>query len=150
MNPAEENVAERIAEITDGRGVDTAIEAVGLPAPWQTCADNVKEGGNIAVVGVHGKPVEFPLQQMWIKNLKITTGLVNANTTGMLLKAVQKHRPAHQVTVGARFAMLVSPPRADGSMWWVSQWSQRRRSPRPFQGGTLLTSERGRTEVNVV
>lgn len=87
VNPAEDNVNERIAKITDGRGVDTAIEAVGLPATWQTCAENVNEGGNIAVVGVHGKPVKFPLQQMWIKNLKITPGLVNA--TGMLLKAVQ-------------------------------------------------------------
>lgn len=78
-----------VAEITGGRGVDTAIEAVGLPATWKTCADNVKEGGNIAVVGVHGKPVKFQLQDMWIKNLTVTTGLVNANTTGMLIKAVQ-------------------------------------------------------------
>lgn len=49
----------------------------------------MKEGGNIAVVGVHGKPVEFQLQDMWVKNLTVTTGLVNANTTGMLMKAVQ-------------------------------------------------------------
>lgn len=89
LNPASEDVNARVAEITEGRGVDTAIEAVGLPATWKTCADNVKEGGNIAVVGVHGKPVEFQLQEMWIKNLTVTTGLVNANTTGMLLKAVQ-------------------------------------------------------------
>lgn len=92
MNPAEENVAERIAEITDGRGVDTAIEAVGLPATWQTCADSVKEGGNVAVVGVHGKPVEFPLQQMWFKNLKITTGLVN----GFMPRTVNAHRNGAQ------------------------------------------------------
>lgn len=51
--------------------------------------DDVKEGGNIAVVGVHGKPVEFQLKDMWVKNLTVTTGLVNANTTGMLMKAVQ-------------------------------------------------------------
>lgn len=89
LNPASDDVNARVGDITEGRGVDTAIEAVGLPATWKTCADNVKEGGNIAVVGVHGKPVEFPLQEMWIKNLTVTTGLVNANTTGMLLKAVQ-------------------------------------------------------------
>lgn len=51
--------------------------------------DDVKEGGNIAVVGVHGKPVEFQLQDMWTKNLTVTTGPFNANTTGMLMKAVQ-------------------------------------------------------------
>lgn len=89
VNPANDDVSARVAEITDGRGVDTAIEAVGLPATWKTCAANVKEGGNIAVVGVHGKPVEFQLQDMWIKNLTVTTGLVNANTTGVLIKAVQ-------------------------------------------------------------
>lgn len=89
LNPASDDINARVGDITEGRGVDTAIEAVGLPATWKTCADNVKEGGNTAVVGVHGKPVEFPLQEMWIKNLTVTTGLVNANTTGMLLKAVQ-------------------------------------------------------------
>lgn len=89
VNPAREDLAAVIAEVTGGRGVDTAIEAVGLPATWDMCAAAVKEGGNIAVVGVHGKPVEMQLQSMWIKNLTITTGLVNANTTGMLMKAVQ-------------------------------------------------------------
>ncbi|WIM68966.1 zinc-dependent alcohol dehydrogenase family protein [Corynebacterium breve] len=94
VNPSKDDVDAIVADITDGRGVDTAIEAVGLPATWKTCSDNIKEGGNIAVVGVHGKPVDFELQSMWIKNLKITTGLVNANTTGMLMKAVQNsHLP---------------------------------------------------------
>ncbi|MGV0375639.1 zinc-dependent alcohol dehydrogenase family protein [Corynebacterium hadale] len=89
VNPAKEDVAAHVASITGGYGVDIAIEAVGLPATWATCAENVKEGGHIAVVGVHGKPVDFELQKMWIKNLTVTTGLVNTNTTGMLLKAVQ-------------------------------------------------------------
>lgn len=89
VNPANVDVSARVAEITGGRGVGTAIEAVGLPATWKTCAANVKEGGNIAVVDVHGKPVEFQLQDMWTKHLTVTTGLVNANTTGMLMKAVQ-------------------------------------------------------------
>lgn len=89
VNPAKEDLQAVIAEITAGRGVDTAIEAVGLPATWDMCAASVKEGGNVAVVGVHGKPVEMELQKLWIRNLTITTGLVSANTTGMLLKAVQ-------------------------------------------------------------
>lgn len=90
VNPANVDVSARVAEITGGRGVDTAIEAVGLPVTWKTCAADVKEGDNIAVVGVHGKPVKFQLQDMWIKNLTVTTGLVNANTTGVLMIAVQK------------------------------------------------------------
>ncbi|QPK83854.1 zinc-dependent alcohol dehydrogenase family protein [Corynebacterium qintianiae] len=89
VNPGKDDVKALVDEVTGGRGVDTAIEAVGLPATWELCAENVKEGGNVAVVGVHGKPVNFELNKLWIKNVTITTGLVNANTTGMLLKAVQ-------------------------------------------------------------
>ena len=89
INPAKEDLGKFVNQVTDGRGVDTAIEAVGLPATWELCAAHVKEGGNIAVVGVHGKPVEFELQKLWIRNLTITTGLVSASTTGTLLKAVQ-------------------------------------------------------------
>ena len=50
------------------------------------CQNIVKEGGHLANVGVHGSPVSFALEKLWIKNLTITTGLVNANTTGMLMK----------------------------------------------------------------
>lgn len=92
VNPGAHDLAGVVAEVTGGRGVDTAIEAVGLPATWNLCTPNVKEGGHIAVVGVHGKPVEFELQKLWIKNLTVTTGLVSANTTGMLMKAVQNSR----------------------------------------------------------
>lgn len=88
INPAEGNVAERVFEIVGADGVDCAIEAVGIPATWDMCQDIVKPGGNLAVVGVHGKPVDFKLEKLWIKNLKITTGLVNTNTTEMLLKAI--------------------------------------------------------------
>lgn len=86
VNSAKEDAVERILAITEGRGVDCAMEAVGLEATWDICQQVVKEGGNLANVGVHGKPVSFSLEKLWIKNLTITTGLVNANTTGMLLK----------------------------------------------------------------
>ena len=86
INSANEDAVARILDITGQRGVDTAMEAVGLEATWNICQQVVKEGGNLANVGVHGKSVEFALEKLWIKNLTITTGLVNANTTGMLLK----------------------------------------------------------------
>ena len=86
INSAKVDAIQEIRKFTNGRGVDCAIEAVGIPDTWNVCQSVVKEGGNIANVGVHGKPVTFSLEKLWIKNLKITTGLVNANTTGMLLK----------------------------------------------------------------
>ena len=86
INSAKEDAVQRILDITGGRGVDCAMEAVGVEATWDICQNVVKEGGHIANVGVHGKSVNFELNKLWIKNLTITTGLVNTNTTGMLLK----------------------------------------------------------------
>lgn len=86
INSAKEDPVARIMAITDERGVDCAMEAVGVEATWNVCQQVVKEGGHLANVGVHGKSVNFSLEKLWIKNLTITTGLVNANTTGMLLK----------------------------------------------------------------
>lgn len=87
INSSNGDVVAKVLELTGGKGVDTAIEAVGIPATWDICQKIAKAGGNIANVGVHGQPVEFEIQKLWIKNLTITTGLVNANTTGMLLKS---------------------------------------------------------------
>ena len=86
INSSSGNVEQQIFDITEGRGVDCAIEAVGVAATWDICQRVVKEGGHVANVGVHGKSVNFELERLWIKNVTITTGLVNANTTGMLLK----------------------------------------------------------------
>lgn len=88
VNPASGDVAQQVFDIVGADGVDVAIEAVGIPATWNMCQDIVKAGGNVAVVGVHGVPVDFKLEKLWIKNLTITTGLVNANTTEMLMKAI--------------------------------------------------------------
>lgn len=86
INSAHEDAVARVLEYTGDRGVDCAMEAVGLGATWDICQRIVKEGGHLANVGVHGQSVNFELEKLWIKNLTITTGLVNANTTGMLLK----------------------------------------------------------------
>ncbi|QEY23090.1 zinc-dependent alcohol dehydrogenase family protein [Neisseria animalis] len=88
INPIEGNVVEKVKAIVGEDGVDCAIEAVGIPATWDMCQETVKAGGNVAVVGVHGQAVDFKLEKLWIKNLKITTGLVNSNTTEMLMKAI--------------------------------------------------------------
>lgn len=92
INPETQNVEEEIKNITGEDGVDVAIEAVGVPQTWDICQKIVKAGGNIANVGVHGKKVDFQIQDLWIKNLTITTGLVNTNTIPMLLKAATTNK----------------------------------------------------------
>lgn len=88
---------EQVLALTDGQGVDVAIEAVGIPATFGMCTDIVRPGGNVANVGVHGKSVELHVEDLWIQNINISMGLVNANTTPMLLKLVaQKKVPAEK------------------------------------------------------
>jgi alcohol dehydrogenase len=79
---------DEVMGMTDGWGVDVAIEAVGVPQTFEMCTEIVRPGGHVANIGVHGAPVELRLQDLWIHNITITTGLVNANTTPMLLKLV--------------------------------------------------------------
>ena len=78
----------KILELTDGVGVDVAIEAVGYPATFDICQKILAPGGHLANVGVHGKPVELQLQDLWIRNVTITTGLVSTYSTPMLLKTL--------------------------------------------------------------
>lgn len=104
INNSNEDPVARIMAITHNRGVDTAMEAVGASATWDICQRVVKEGGHIANVGVHGKSVNFELEKLWIKNLTITTGLVNANTTGMLLKTCCSGKLPMEKMVTHRFA----------------------------------------------
>ncbi len=89
---------EQVLALTDGAGVDVAIEAVGVPQTFDMATELVRPGGNVANVGVHGKPVELHLEKLWIQNINISMGLVNANTTPMLLKLVaQKKIPAEKL-----------------------------------------------------
>jgi alcohol dehydrogenase len=94
IDPAEPDWLEQVKALTDGLGVDVAIEAVGIPATFDACTKIVRPGGSIANIGVHGKPVELPLQDLWIWDLAITMGLVSTSTTPMLLKLVAQHRLA--------------------------------------------------------
>lgn len=83
---------DQVLALTDGLGVDVAIEAVGVPQTFRMCLDIVRPAGHVANVGVHGKPVELPLQDLWIANITITTGLVNTDTARTLLKLMAQHR----------------------------------------------------------
>ena len=78
--------------MTCGRGVDTVIEAVGIPATFELCQEIVAAGGTIANVGVHGKKVDLHLEKLWSHNITITTRLVDTVTIPMLLKTVQSKR----------------------------------------------------------
>ncbi|HEV7185642.1 MAG TPA: zinc-dependent alcohol dehydrogenase family protein [Leifsonia sp.] len=83
---------ERVLSLTDGAGVDVAIEAVGVPDTFEMCVAVVRPGGCVANVGVHGKPVDLHLEELWIRNITISMGLVNTDTTPLLLRLVAQKK----------------------------------------------------------
>jgi len=89
INSADGQAAATVKTLTGGRGVDTAIEAVGIPATFSLCQDLVAAGGVIANIGVHGEKVDLHLERLWSHNISITTRLVDTVSTPMLLKTVQ-------------------------------------------------------------
>jgi alcohol dehydrogenase len=100
INGANENAIEKIKSLTNGKGVDVAIEAVGIPATFELCQEIIAPGGHIANIGVHGKSVTLHLETLWSKNITITTRLVDTVTTPLLLKTVQskKLQPKRLIT----------------------------------------------------
>ncbi len=88
INSGDGTAVQRVMSLTERKGVDVAIEAVGLPATFGMCQDIVAAGGHVANVGVHGKSVELKLDKLWAHNVTITTRLVDTVTTPMLLKSV--------------------------------------------------------------
>jgi alcohol dehydrogenase len=100
VDPRQENAGELVRDLTDGLGADVAIEAVGVPETFELSAALVRPGGHVANIGVHGKPATLHLEELWIKNVTITTGLVDTDTTPTLLRLVKGGRidPAPLVT----------------------------------------------------
>jgi alcohol dehydrogenase len=100
INTLTENTIEKIKRLTGGKGVDVAIEAVGVPATFELCQEIIAPGGRIANIGVHGKSVTLHLETLWSKNITITTRLVDTVTTPLLLKTVQakKIEPKRLIT----------------------------------------------------
>jgi alcohol dehydrogenase len=92
INNSDGKAVEQIMKMTSGRGVDTAIEAVGISASFITCQNIVAPGGIIANIGVHGVKADLHLEKLWDRNIAITTRLVDTVTTPMLLKTVQSRK----------------------------------------------------------
>lgn len=105
INSGRENAVEKIKSMTAGLGVDVAIEAVGIPTTFDICQKIVSPGGHIANIGVHGKSVELHLEDLWIKNITLTTGLVSTNSTPMLLQTVKAGTIAPDQLITHRFKL---------------------------------------------
>ncbi|WGP08303.1 zinc-dependent alcohol dehydrogenase family protein [Streptomyces sp. SH5] len=83
---ADEEPQQLVADLTDGLGADVVMEAVGVPETFETCTRMVRPGGRVANIGVHGKPATLHLEDLWIRDITVTTGLVDTSSTPMLLR----------------------------------------------------------------
>jgi alcohol dehydrogenase len=92
VNNSREDAEAIVAELTGGLGADVTIEAVGLPATFEQAVRLARPGGHIANIGVHGQPVTLHLEDLWIRDVTITTGLVDTYTTPTLLRLVMSHQ----------------------------------------------------------
>ena len=97
VNSATQDPLEVVQALTEGLGADVAMEAVGVPETFELCTRLVRPGGHVANIGVHGRPAALHLEDLWIRDVTITTGLVDTNTTPRLLQLVRSGQlPAGQ------------------------------------------------------
>jgi alcohol dehydrogenase len=89
VNNGREDALSIVQDLTGGLGADVAVEAVGMPATFELATRLARPGGHIANIGVHGQPATLHLEDLWIRNLTITTGLVDTYSTPTLLKLAQ-------------------------------------------------------------
>jgi alcohol dehydrogenase len=105
INSADGKAVEAVMKMTGKRGVDTAIEAVGIPATFEMCEQIVAPGGTIANIGVHGTQVALHLERLWDRNISITTRLVDTATIPMLFKTVGSHKIDPKLLITHRFKL---------------------------------------------
>jgi alcohol dehydrogenase len=105
INNGAESPVDRILELTDGLGVDVAIEAVGVPETFELCTELIRPGGRVANVGVHGHPATLHLEKLWIRDVTVTTGLVDTFTTPQLLRLIEGGRLDPTVFATHRFPL---------------------------------------------
>ena len=105
INSGDGNAVKALMGITGGKGVDTAIEAVGIPATFELCEQIVAAGGIIANIGVHGVSVPLHLEKLWDRNIAITTRLVDTSSTPMLLKVLGAGRIAPERLITHHFKL---------------------------------------------
>ena len=105
IDPAADDPVEVVRAKTGGLGADAALEAVGIPETFELCTALVRAGGRVANIGVHGRPATLHLETLWIRNVTITTGLVDTRTTPTLLRLLAAGQLDVSSLVTHRFRM---------------------------------------------
>jgi alcohol dehydrogenase len=105
VNNGRQDAVAFVQELTEGLGADVAIEAVGVPETFELCTRLVRPGGHVANIGVHGMPAALHLESLWIRDVTVTTGLVDTFSTPTLLRLVASRQIAAGDFVTHRFSL---------------------------------------------
>jgi alcohol dehydrogenase len=105
INNGSEDAVAAVMELTDGLGADVAFEAVGVPQTFELAADLVRPGGRVANIGVHGKPATLHLEKLWIRDVTVTTGLVDTYSIPALMRLIASGRLDPSLFATHRFAL---------------------------------------------
>ncbi len=105
INNGRDDARAKVMELTDGLGADAALEAVGAPQTFELAAELIRPGGRIANIGVHGHPASLHLETLWIRDVTITTGLVDTSTIPRLMKLIAQGRLDPTLFATHRFAI---------------------------------------------
>ena len=105
INNSRQDAVAGVMELTDGLGADVAFEAVGVPASFELAAELIRPGGHVANIGVHGKPASLHLEKLWIKDVTITTGLVDTFSIPQLMRLIASGRLDPSLFATHRFAL---------------------------------------------
>jgi alcohol dehydrogenase len=92
INNGSEDPIARVMELTDGLGADVAFEAVGVPETFELAAELIRPGGRVANIGVHGQAASLHLEKLWIRDVTITTGLVDTFSIPQLMRLISSGR----------------------------------------------------------
>jgi alcohol dehydrogenase len=105
INNGREDAVARVMELTDGLGADVAFEAVGVPPTFELATELIRPGGRVANIGVHGKPATLHLEKLWIRDVTVTTGLVDTFSIPQLLRLIATGRLDPSLFATHRFAL---------------------------------------------
>jgi len=105
INNGQVDPVEQIMEMTGGLGADTALEAVGVPQTFELATELIRPGGRVANIGVHGKPATLHLEKLWIRDVTVTTGLVDTFSIAQLMRLIVSGRLDPSLFATHRFAL---------------------------------------------
>jgi alcohol dehydrogenase len=105
INNAREDAVARVMELTHGLGADVAFEAVGVPDTFELCTDLIRAGGHVANIGVHGRSAQLHLEKLWIRDVTVTTGLVDTFSIPQLMRLIVSARLDPSLFASHRFAL---------------------------------------------